>query len=196
VTSCSNCSNWVTARKTKYDDGSEVENFRAADGHGLCELLNIDTKPEFGCNSFAQGVSSVRMVRKVGAPWQHWTMVACPVCVAKGLVPDGARCQCAGTGKVRRYDDGFVGDEKTRTHPTERALGLGPKPTCGSCSREVEIMWVACPFCGGRLEPPAKTEIVDNPMGGTNAAASAMAKAIADREMAAAIEVEASLRQV
>lgn len=191
---CSTCAHWITRRAARYSDGSEVDNFRAPEGKGRCEKLEIDTPAEFGCQAFVQGENSVRISEKPGAPWMHWEMVPCPICAAKGEVPAAARCQCAGTGKVRRYDDGFVGDEKTRIHPTERALMLAGKPKCKTCEREVEITWVACPFCGGRLEPMSKPEVVSDPMGGTNATPELMAKAVADRQEAAAAEVDASIR--
>ena len=195
---CSTCAHWVTTRKTVYGDGSEVVTYQCSDGKGHCEKLEIDTSPDFTCayedNSDHSG--PVRIGNKLGAPWQFWSMIPCPVCAEKGLPPDGVHCQCAGTGKVRRYDDGFIGDEKTRLHPTERALMLAGKPKCKTCDHEVEIMWVACPFCGGRLEPMSKTEVVSDPMGGTNATPEAMAKAAADRQDAAAAEVDASQRDI
>jgi hypothetical protein len=191
---CSTCAHWITTRKTVYGDGSEVVTYQCPDGKGRCEKLEIDTPAEFGCAVFVEGQNPVRISEKPGAPWQFWEMVPCPVCAQKGLPPDGAKCQCAGTGKVRRYDDGFIGDERTRLHPKERELDLAPKPHCSGCSREVEIMWVACPYCGGRLEPPAKTEVVSDPMGGTNATPELMAKAVSDRQESAATEVDASSR--
>jgi hypothetical protein len=64
-------------------------------------------------------------------------------------------CQCAGTGIVRYYEDGFVGEEHTRLHPKEKAMTEPPK--CGKCSRNIDIKWVACPYCGNRLEAMAET---------------------------------------
>jgi hypothetical protein len=191
---CSTCAHWVTTRKTVYGDNSEVVTYQCPDGKGRCEKLEIDTPAEFGCSVFVEGQNPVRISEKPGAPWMHWQMVKCPVCAEKGLVPDAARCQCAGTGLVRKYDDGFIGDEKTRIHPTERALMLAGKPKCKACEKEVEITWVACPFCGGRLEPMSKPEVVSDPMGGTNATPELMAKAVADRQESAGTEVDAAIR--
>lgn len=160
---CSECAHWVMQRKTVYDDGSEVVTFQAPEGKGHCEELNLDTTPEFFCGALKPDLDSktIRISRKAGAPWQHWTMIPCPQCSGKGNAGDGACDRCAGTSNVRRYDDGFVGDERTRIHPKERELGAVAKPSCSSCGREVDRAWVACPFCGHRIfEPPAKTEVV------------------------------------
>jgi hypothetical protein len=158
---CETCTHWVTIRKTVYGDGSEVETFQASTGKGRCEKLDIDTLPEFGCISFQdEGPDHHpwRISHKPGVPWQYWTMGNCPDCNSKGNSGDGACHRCAGTGKVRYYEDGYIGEERTRLHPKERETA--PKPKCGGCSKDVDIGWVACPFCGHKLEPVAPVETV------------------------------------
>src|SRR5579863_7449404 len=115
---CANCSNWTLERATVYEDGSRIVTYTAPVGKGHCDTLNLDTVPEFGCLSFAAG-DHVKLEHKTGAPWQHWKMIACPECNRNPGVGSGFMCRCAGTGNVRRYDDGYVGDEKTRMHPKE-----------------------------------------------------------------------------
>jgi hypothetical protein len=91
--------------------------------------LNIETPAEFGCAKFEQARHSseakvffevqVETERKDGAPWQHFTMIECPACSGHPGLGEAGRCKCAGTGKTRLYDDGYVGDEHTRKHPKE-----------------------------------------------------------------------------
>jgi len=53
-------------------------------------------------------------------------MVPCPECTGIDMKqiyasPVGNRGhRCAGTGLVRLYDDGYVGDEQTRMHPKQK----------------------------------------------------------------------------
>lgn len=157
---CDGCARWITGRNTVYDDGSTVDNFNAPDGKGFCEKLLIETVPDFGCTAFSEGTAHIVVSRKVGAPWQHWTMGPCPDCGGKGNAGDSGCHRCTGTGKVRHYDDGHVGEERTRMHPKERAAGPVAKPKCGLCGHEVEPAWVACPTCGTRREAPAETQVI------------------------------------
>jgi len=114
---CEDCIHWILQRKTIYGDNSEVVTFSVANGHGLCEELNTNTAPDFGCTKFVPGAHIV-VTLKNGEPWQYWKMGPCPGC--QGVGNRGAAChRCAGTGKVRYYDDGFVGEEQTRLHPKE-----------------------------------------------------------------------------
>jgi len=122
---CDGCANWITAVRTAYDDGSTVTNREAPEGAGDCRHLRISTAPDFGCAAFAPGDDHVLVERKAGAPWQHFVMIDCPNCRGKGS--DGGAChRCAGTGKVRLYDDGHVGEEQTRMHPKEREAAQAP----------------------------------------------------------------------
>lgn len=122
MTQCTNCKFWTTRNVTQYTDGSVVVNFESPDGRGVCSVLGQLTDHDFGCNKFVTGtehefVSEV----KEGAPWQHSHAGPCPDCSGAGSSEGvGAGCRrCVGTGKVRHYDDGHVGEERTRKHPME-----------------------------------------------------------------------------
>ena len=165
---CDGCANWTVAKKTIYESGDEVETFRAPEGKGHCEALGLDTDPDFGCAKFSEptephgGAGVTHISRKEGAPWQHWTMIPCPDCGGAGSSNDRPDDRCAGTGNVRLYDDGFIGDERTRKHPKEIASPAA-RPKCQGCGGDVDPAWVACPACGHCLiEPPAETEVVAN----------------------------------
>ncbi len=115
---CGDCKNWITTEKTVYGDGTEIVRRQSRDGHGQCEALKIETVAAFGCISFDQGDDHIQVERKSGAPWHHFVMIPCPNCNGRGS-GDGADHRCAGTGLVRKYDDGYIGDERTRKHPKE-----------------------------------------------------------------------------
>ena len=129
---CFDCSHWVLARKTVYENGAEIVTYKAPEGKGHCEQLDVDTAPSFGCTDFLSAGSGGGVVccsQKAGAPHSHWTMGPCPDCQGKGNGGTDSAChRCAGTAKVRYYDDGFVGDERTRKHPQEVAPQAGPDP--------------------------------------------------------------------
>lgn len=158
---CELCGEWTLARQTRYEDGSIVNNYKPPDGTGHCEVLNLDTAPEFFCAKFkmaGDGFTHIYTTEKSGAPWQHSHYVPCPDCSANGMV-NGTGChRCAAGGKVLLYDDGYLGEEQHRIHPRERELAR--KPTCLNCGKEVERDWVACPKCGHRTQAMAKTEII------------------------------------
>jgi hypothetical protein len=117
---CSSCGKWILQRKTVYEDGSEVVNYEATSGKGHCQVLSLDTPPDFGCLSFEAG-DHVVVTSKPGSPWHHWHHATCPDCAGRGSsVEDGVCQRCVGTGRVRHYDDGHVGDEKTQCHPNEK----------------------------------------------------------------------------
>lgn len=165
---CDACKNWTVRRTTRYGDGTEVTTWQAPEGKGRCSILGIDTPKEFGCTAFdgypvgsitVQGIRHVEQSWKNGAPWQHHVTGPCPDCKGKGS--DAGPCnRCAGTGKVRYYDDGFIGEEQTRLHPKE--LETAEPPKCHKCGTVIaDLKWVHCPVCGARLETPAETEYVD-----------------------------------
>jgi predicted amidophosphoribosyltransferase len=89
-------------------------------------------------------------------------MGPCPNCTGKGNQGDGACDRCTGTGNVRYYEDGFVGEERSRMHPKEKELAA--KPKCVGCGREVDPVWVACPICGQKLDAPMQPEKIDDPL--------------------------------
>lgn len=159
--SCQGCAKWIMARVTAYEDGSTITTFKAPDGLGHCEALGIDTAPDFHCAKFEEagpGLSHAIVTQKPGAPWQHWVMIACPDCGGKGSQNDRKDDRCAGTGSVRKYDDGYIGDERTRRHPMESQA----KPKCVACGQEVEAIWKACPACGHRREIVSMTVTVSD----------------------------------
>ena len=112
---CDGCGNWVRERKTLYGDGTEIVTYTAPEGKGRCRVLALDTDPTFGCTSFQEG-GHVDITPKTGFPHHHFVMIHCPACSGN---PGGGGCKCAGTGLVRLYDDGYVGDERTRRHPKD-----------------------------------------------------------------------------
>jgi hypothetical protein len=157
---CDRCSFWTVGRLTQYASGDVVVNWEAPKGKGLCDKLSMETEADFGCTKFAE-TEDDHLVKgwKNGEPWQHWEVKNCPDCqgVGNGGGFGSSAChRCAGTGKVRHYDDGFVGEEQTRLHPKEREI-IAPL-TCRTCKHEIDIKWVACPLCGTRLEPVAERE--------------------------------------
>jgi hypothetical protein len=165
MSSCDRCEHWTVRKITTYGDGSTIENWRAADGIGKCASLGIETKADFGCNRFIESSGDhVDVSAKTLPPWRYFGMVPCPDCEGKG---DGARGhRCAGTGLVRLYDDGYIGDEQTRLHPKEKEFEA-PVPRCPSCNGVVAVGWHHCPACGGQLlKEVAETEIVTDEMAG------------------------------
>lgn len=112
---CGGCKLWVTKRFRVYDDGQEIAFFQASPGKGFCEYLANETSPDFGCLKFEAGQDHVEIIHISGLAWQHFKMGPCPDCAV-----DAAGCyRCAGTKLVRYYDDGYVGEERTRLHPIE-----------------------------------------------------------------------------
>jgi|ERR1043166_3095243 DNA-directed RNA polymerase subunit RPC12/RpoP len=159
---CSDCKKWLKQKKNTYEDGSETTTFTSPADKGKCLELGIDTTPSFGCAAYEfSDWDHVERTQKRGAPWQHWAMIPCPDCRGNGS--SGQAChRCAGTGLVRKYDDGYIGEERTRTHPKEIELKVAAVPKCKKCESPVEIDWVACPRCGHRLTPPAEMEVVES----------------------------------
>jgi uncharacterized protein (UPF0212 family) len=154
MSKCEGCVHWIIARKTVYGDGAEIVRWSAPSGKGHCNSLGIEVTADFGCNRFLEGDEHVEKTVKAGSPWQHFTMIACPDCGGKG---DGGRGhRCAGTGLVRLYDDGHVGDEQTRRHPKENPVD----PKCPGCGGTISEQWKHCPACGSKLWVVAETEVV------------------------------------
>lgn len=156
TTACEKCQHWVVSRATLYGNGERIERWRAPDGKGACASLGIETDAGFSCNRFIESFfDHVDLTIKPGAPWEHFVMIDCPDCGGKG---DGGRGhRCAGTGKVRLYDDGYVGDEQTRRHPKEPQT----PPKCPHCSEATSPGWKHCPKCGSKLwGEVAETEVI------------------------------------
>lgn len=121
---CSDCQNWIVSKQRLYDDGSKVIYFQVTGGRGLCEKLYTETDPDFSCNKYtaAPGFDHIGADRIAGSPWQNFNMGACPDCKGRGCGEGeiaSACFRCAGTGHVRFYDDGYIGEERTRRHPKE-----------------------------------------------------------------------------
>jgi hypothetical protein len=119
---CVTCRNWTLSEVTAYRDGSVVVEYQAPPDNGRCAALKIETKFDFGCVAYVadEGWDHVKVLAtKDGAPWQHFKMIPCPDC--NGGI-HGACRRCAGTGLVRLYDDGYVGEEQTRMHPVEKQI--------------------------------------------------------------------------
>lgn len=123
---CDGCNSWRRGTRTSYGDGSVREDLLE---QPRCAMLNIVTAADFGCVHYADDAGGQMLQEaKAGAPWQNWRMVPCPDCRAAGNAGDGACGRCTGTGNVRAYDDGYVGDERTRRHPKEVEAAAGADP--------------------------------------------------------------------
>lgn len=123
---CNTCSHWVLKRRRLYADGTEKVYFWVSGGNGLCTRLQRETGPQFFCADFTDDATfdHVETENVSSEPWQNWKMGKCPDCDGRGsgLGEIASSCwRCAGTGNVRFYDDGHVGDERTRRHPKEPA---------------------------------------------------------------------------
>ena len=167
---CMTCAFWLTQRVTDYANGERIVNYQAPDGKGMCEVLKVETFMDFGCIKHAEGGNlHIEVIgTKSGSPWMHSRWGGCPEC--GGTAPDdegnfkmgsGQRVagsigcdRCQTTGRVLYYDDGYVGEEKTRRHPNEATLGPPPEPKCLKCGAVVELKWMACPHCGQKVEKP------------------------------------------
>ena len=115
---CGKCANWKLGTKVTYEgSGVVIEHLHEK---GLCDVLGVATDEDFGCNRFVEGPDQqIEMRSKPGEPWEHWVTGPCPDCSGVGSATDHACNRCAGTSRVRYYDDGFVGEEQTRLHPME-----------------------------------------------------------------------------
>lgn len=125
MSTCQSCLRWVTQRRRAYSDGTEITVFTAPVGKGMCELLSCETAPDFGCNGFVAdpGSDHIAVETIAGAPWSRFCMGKCPECNGRGSGIEGGACgRCVGTGHVRYYDDGYIGEERTRRHPSEPAV--------------------------------------------------------------------------
>jgi len=156
---CSTCSKWYFRKETHYVNGEVIINWSDSSGRGKCTALEIVTKPDFECNQYVSGSSIVEVITKDGEPWHHWVFGPCPSCQGVGLVNDKPDNQCCGTGRVRYYDDGFIGENRTYLHPKEKTKRHDePTPTCFNCFKSIDPVWLACPFCGTRLKERSKPE--------------------------------------
>lgn len=122
---CAECKHWTIKTIRRYEDGSEIEIMAVPDGKGHCGILDALTTRDFGCikQQTAWGWDHVLIDQIDGQPWQHWKMGPCPDCEGRGSgkaeLGGGVCMRCVGTGNVRHYDDGHIGEERTRRHPKE-----------------------------------------------------------------------------
>jgi hypothetical protein len=166
---CDECKHWLVAVDVAYEDGTVIDQgkvvigtkvvqlHRHPEGRGQCEKLNMETAREFFCAGFEpQDWDHTEHYEKSGAPWQHWQILTCPDCNGIGL----GCMRCVGTGKVRHYDDGYIGEERTRLHPKQKeAMAAGP-PKCVSCEKDLDPNWVSCPWCGTRTNKMGEREVI------------------------------------
>lgn len=156
---CAQCRHWITVRSTFYlGNTSEIVNWQAPDGKGECQVLKTLTPRDFGCNRYAYGTEHTAVTEKSGAPWNYFVMIDCPDCAGGADNPGGRGHRCAGTGKVRLYDDGYIGDEQTRLHPREKPEA----PKCTGCGQVIDPAWNNCPHCGTARPKVAETEVPAN----------------------------------
>jgi predicted RNA-binding Zn-ribbon protein involved in translation (DUF1610 family) len=161
MSTCTNCKTWLVQRVTDYANGERIVNYQAPVGKGLCEVIHIETDFTFGCNRFVEGHQHIEIIGiKTGSPWMHSRWGGCPECGGSAIGCD--RCQT--TGRVLYYDDGYIGEERTRRHPKEATLGPPPEPKCLQCGAVIELKWKACPHCGRKVEHPT-VERVDGLVG-------------------------------
>jgi|SRR6516162_2406076 hypothetical protein len=187
---CCSCSRWKVARTRIYGNGESFDDWRAELGKGRCTLLAVLTKESFGCNEYCEGAEPVIIEhRPEQQPWHHCWAGTCPDCEGKaswgvetspGFMTTTVCGRCCGTGKVRHYGDGYIGEEKTRRHPKQ-----GPEhPPCPKCSNPIrDYRWGNCPQCGHKLEPPAATEVIEDQSVGGIEAIKAMERKRSDATM-------------
>lgn len=119
---CQSCKQWIVRLRRLYSDGTTVAQFEMTDGNGHCQFLDKETGPDFGCNKYIAAPDFDHVITDVveGMPWEHFKMGKCPECDGRGSGLEGGACsRCTGTGNVRYYDDGYIGEERTRMHPAE-----------------------------------------------------------------------------
>ena len=161
---CSTCSKWFVRKETHYGNGEIIVNWTPPEGCGTCQILNNPTPPTFECNQYSAGTPIVETAFKEGEPWHHWVFGVCPTCKGEGAAAGVGRYgmvddQCCGTGRVRYYDDGYIGENKTCRHPNEKEKRHdAPDPTCFNCHKPIGNDWMACPYCGTRLKDVVKPE--------------------------------------
>jgi hypothetical protein len=183
--SCKDCATWFVRRETGYDNGETVIKWQDPQGRGRCRgpLNGVLVPPDFGCNAFASGGPIVERDEKPGEPWHYWSPVPCPdcrklecgfeapgmcvnaqcpgtnKCLGRGMNDTNSDFRCVGTGTVRYYDDGYIGDNRTCAHPKEAVKRDDVQPTCSSCKKDIDLSWMACPYCGNRLKEQSGGEL-------------------------------------
>jgi hypothetical protein len=129
---CSDCKYWFRGTRKQYKNKLPIFIPSADNGNGVCRsggMINgTVVGPTFGCIDFLLSASLVDDQEDSFSydqePWQVWEMIPCPDCLGVGSERDSACHRCVGTGNVRKYADGFVGEERTREHPVEKEMRL------------------------------------------------------------------------
>ncbi len=131
---CKDCKYWLRGRWHQYVSGPAQFHPVAAEGTGECRaggfVCGQLVPAEFGCINFERfadiSEQEERLVYDL-EPWQVWELIPCPECNGVGSHQNASKpacSRCAGTGQVRKYADGYIGEEQTKEHPIERKLRL------------------------------------------------------------------------
>ena len=132
MTTCAECRFWRRGTVTRYTTEDRSVLHVDGEGNAPCHnptgpLVGVTVPSTFGCALFEAYDTfddQIEIIVTGGEPWQSWHMGPCPDCSAKGSTLGVGCHRCAGTGNVRYYDDGHVGEEQTRLHPRERERHL------------------------------------------------------------------------
>jgi hypothetical protein len=131
---CRDCAHWSLGTYKVFRSARFDVPLSAAPDEGLCGLGFMYGKlvpAAFGCPEFESAADDSDHWEYLDysdkEPWEVWDIIPCPECQGvgrSGPEPQGAAAtaacrRCAGTGKVRQYGDGIIGDEQTRLHPVE-----------------------------------------------------------------------------
>lgn len=179
---CRVCKSWLLRRENHYENGEVIVKWKGPDGKGKCGVLDVLTAPNFGCIAFEKGGPLIKIRNKTGEPWHHKHYGPCPDCKRPECgypdcswvhCPGMDKCQgsparasggyddrCVGTGLVYYYDDGFIGENRTKMHPKEKMIGkkrpddgvMDHPPECRKCNKSVSEEWNVCPYCGYKLK--------------------------------------------
>lgn len=185
MSQCRTCKHWLIRQENNYENGETIVKWSAPEGKGKCQILNMITDPDFGCIKYGKGGPFVKSRYKIGEPWHYSVGGPCPDCKhpycgypnctsercpgpehchGRGTVTGGQDDRCVGTGLVSYYDDGYIGENKTKKHPKELQGFLRPgtaAPSCMNCKFEINERWNICPNCGKSLkEPMSNTELI------------------------------------
>ncbi|SRR5258706_1046246 len=191
MNTCSTCKNWTIKQQVEYENGEVIVKWASSDGKGKCKVLgDFMTAPDFGCNSYQSGGPYIKSRFKTGAPWHHKVFGPCPdckhpycgypnctyqqcpgtdKCLGRGCLTDRPDDRCVGTGLVFYYDDGYIGENKTKLHPKEKELGRVEEtpPMCPNCNLPIDLNWKVCPECGHRLKESTTGPMISAVMGGS-----------------------------
>ncbi len=126
---CDECKFWFRGTRRQYKNHPIIFTSSTEEGKGVCKsggaVNGVTVGPTFGCIDFlpfSDLSDQEEFIVYDLEQWEIWEMVPCPNCRGVGSTPNSTACdRCAGTANVRKYADGYVGDECTREHPVEKA---------------------------------------------------------------------------